>query len=100
MFRMSGTAFAGKEDEGGAGRLPECPHEFGRPPDVQYPMGGGGLQWRLVRPCEFVVGAVIIATGLAKTATFEVDIGESAPYEGMAKLHQYLTMISLAHDTI
>ena len=43
--------------------LPAIRHDANLPPNVQYPMGGGGLQWKLVRDCTFLVVAEVSAGG-------------------------------------
>ena len=42
---------------------PMIRHDANLPPNVQYPMGGGGLQWKLVRDREFLVVAEVSAGG-------------------------------------
>ncbi|MBU8546171.1 MULTISPECIES: hypothetical protein [Roseomonadaceae] len=59
-------------------------------PDVDYPMGGGGLQWTLIRPCRFLVAARVDENGIACTPRFSVFLGESASYDDRARLARYL----------
>jgi hypothetical protein len=60
------------------------------PPSQQYPMGGGGLQWTLVRPCRFLVAMSVDANGIARIPGYSTNLGESVPYEERAKLARYL----------
>lgn len=59
-------------------------------PDLQYPMGGGGLQWNLVRPCRFLIAVKVDPDGTATTPRFTTNLGPSAAYENRAKVAQYL----------
>jgi hypothetical protein len=71
--------------------LPATAHDPGMRPDIQYPMGGGGLQWKILPPGKrFVIAARIDAAGTATTPDFSVFIGKDAPYENRAKLMRYL----------
>ena len=48
--------------------LPAIRHDADLPPNIQYPMGGGGLQWKLVRDCTFLVVAEVSAGGATALA--------------------------------
>ncbi len=60
------------------------------PPSQQYPMGGGGLQWTLNWPCQFLVAMSVDANGIARIPGYSTNLGESVPYEERAKLARYL----------
>jgi hypothetical protein len=70
--------------------VPFTPHSEDMAPSRQYPMGGGGGQWTLKRPRLFLVAVQVDENAIARTPTFSVLLGESAPYEDRAKLHRYL----------
>ncbi len=79
----------------GANRIAKViPAEFHNPtlaPDVQYPMGGGGLQWKILRPGKnFLIATHVDALGIATTPSFSADIGPRAPYENREKVMRYL----------
>jgi hypothetical protein len=72
--------------------LPTVGHDETLSPAVQYPMGGGGLQWRLVRDVEFFVACYIDDRAKAQTPSFSVDLMEphgSRRYDNRAKLMNY-----------
>jgi hypothetical protein len=73
--------------------IPTTPHSSSMQPSDQYPMGGGGLQWTLLKPCKFFVAMTVDANGiaiLAATPPFSVFLGESARYEDRAKVAKFL----------
>lgn len=74
--------------------VPVTRHDPNLAPDLQYPMGGGGLQWKLVKPKEFLVAMEVTPAGEAKTPTFTVSLSNSLPaaerYDNRAKLARYL----------
>lgn len=70
--------------------LADTPHDELMSPAVQYPAGGGGLQWRLVRDKSFLVALHVDANGVATTPDFSASIADGAPYEGRHKIHQWL----------
>ena len=78
----------------GEGRLvkviPATPHSETMRPSDQYPMGGGGLQWTLIRPCRFLVAMTVDENGIARIPSFSAFLGESALYEDRAVLMRYL----------
>ncbi|WP_172330383.1 hypothetical protein [Mangrovicoccus sp. HB161399] len=51
-------------------------------------MGGGGLQWNLVRPCPFLLAVQVAPDGTARTPEFAVDL--SSGYDARAKLRRYM----------
>lgn len=62
----------------------------------QYPMGGGGLQWRIKQPGKvFFVAAIVDSSAVARTPDFSVSIAEGAPYENRAKLMRYLSEVTV-----
>jgi len=80
--------------ETGAGRLvkviPVTRHASGMAPDQQYPMGGGGLQWTLIRPRSFLVAMAVDENGVARIPGFSAFLGESARYDDRARLNSWL----------
>lgn len=70
--------------------IPVTPHSDTEAPNRQYPMGGGGGQWTLVKECEFLVAVKVDGNGIARTPGFSVFLGESANYEDRARLRKYL----------
>jgi len=61
------------------------------PPAIQYPMGGGGLQWKIKdkHPIQFLVAVHVTPNGDAVTPQFSVNVNNGG-YDARAKLHQYL----------
>lgn len=62
-------------------------------PNIQYPMGGGGLQWNLVAEKEFLVAMRVDASGLAVTPHMTAQLRAGLPadiYDNRAKLIRYL----------
>jgi hypothetical protein len=80
--------------EKGDGRIvkvvPAIRHSNTLAPSEQYPMGGGGLQWTLVRDCEFLVAMTVDRLRIARIPGFSTILGEFVPYEDRAKLARYL----------
>ena len=73
--------------------LPVTPHDGRLSPALQYPMGGGGLQWRLKTKVDFLVACFVDDKLVAETPLFTVDLAEphgSRRYENRAKLMNYL----------
>ncbi len=73
--------------------LPVVGHDAGMAPNAQYPMGGGGLQWRLVKPRNFLVACFVGPDLVAQTAGFSVNLAETHGaqlYENRAQLMRYL----------
>lgn len=74
--------------------VPVTGHDPNGVPANQYPMGGGSLQWRLLQPGkEFLVAAFVDAQAEAQTPDFKVSIAANAPYEGRARLRNYLANV-------
>lgn len=65
------------------------------PPAIEYPMGGGGLQWKIKRDYKirFLVAVHVAPNGDAVTPKFSVNLN-SGGYDARAKLHQYLISAS------
>jgi hypothetical protein len=73
--------------------IPAILHSETIKPSEQYPMGGGGLQWTLIRRCKFLVAMTVDGNGIAVVATtprFSVFLGASAAYEDRAKVARFL----------
>lgn len=74
--------------------LPDTRHNRSLTPAEQYPMGGGGLQWTLVREKPFFVAMHVAADGTAKTPDLTVSLSPDLPfselYENRAKINRYL----------
>jgi hypothetical protein len=70
------------------------PHRPDLAPDLQYPPGGGGLQWTLVRKKRFLVALAVRPDGEAVTPAFTVSLADGQPgvrlYENRARIAQYL----------
>jgi len=73
--------------------VPVTPHSDAVPPDRQYRMGGGGLQWRLVCPCRFLVAMTVDAGQIALIPGFAAYIGDGAPYDDRARIARYLDSV-------
>ena len=59
-------------------------------PSVEYPMGGGGLQWKLIRPKPFLAALMVDAQGMATAPTFTARVDDNAPYDNRAKVRNWL----------
>jgi hypothetical protein len=71
--------------------IPVTPHSDSMAPSDQYPMGGGGLQWTLIRPCNFLVAMSVDENGIARLADgFSGYLGESASYEVRHRIAHFL----------
>lgn len=69
--------------------IPDLPHDPTMPPDKQYPMGGGGLQWKLLPPgLPFLAAARIEGNGAAQIPGKTLDARNS--YDDRATLRRYL----------
>lgn len=77
--------------------LPVIRHAEGLPPNVQYPMGGGGLQWTLTKERKFFVAALVDEHGMGFWAGESAMIGLRSPnaamVEARTKLRRYLETI-------
>ncbi|WP_394887169.1 hypothetical protein ACG873_20595 [Mesorhizobium sp. AaZ16] len=73
---------------------PVTRHDANMPPDLQYPMGGGGLQWTLVKKKKFLVAMEVRPDGTAITPSFTVALSENQPaqqlYANRHKIAAYL----------
>ncbi len=80
--------------EKGEGRvvtvIPATRHSNTLAPGEQYPMGGGGLQWTLVRVCEFLVAMTVDQWEIARIPGFSTVLGEFVPYDDRARLARHL----------
>lgn len=72
--------------------LPTTGHDDAMAPSAQYPMGGGGLQWRLVRKCAFLVAAYVDADDTAFTRDDVISLKEGGAdaYDRRARLARFL----------
>lgn len=71
--------------------IPMASHDPRLTPDVQYPMGGGGLQWKILPPGKrFLVALYVDESGYGHTLHNSVDLKPGAPYENRARIMQYL----------
>jgi hypothetical protein len=73
--------------------IPNTPHSTEMGSDRQYPMGGGGLQWTLIRPCRFLVAMSVDENGIATIASApprSVFLGGSAQYDDRAVVARFL----------
>lgn len=69
--------------------VPLIPHTESIMPDEQYPMGGGGLQWKLKKPGMSFLAAVRVDTlGRAHTVGESYSVRDS--YDDRAALRQYM----------
>ncbi len=73
---------------------PVTPHDDDMKPSLQYPMGGGGLQWKLTVGRRFLIAATVDAAGIAHAPDFSVPIGPHARYEDRARLNKYLEQVA------
>ncbi|MES2710276.1 MAG: hypothetical protein V4653_01720 [Pseudomonadota bacterium] len=72
--------------------LPMTRHDDTLGPDLQYPPGGGGLQWTLVKECKFLV-ALDVRAGLAQAPGISWKIGPGSTYEDRHRINAYLERI-------
>jgi hypothetical protein len=57
--------------------IPVTRHDSGAAPDLQYPPGGGGLQWTLKNKKKFLIALQVDANGTATTPKFSVSLAET-----------------------
>ena len=74
---------------------PEIRHDDDLPPNVQYPMGGGALQWKLTARCAFLVVAYVFPGGTRALAadgkTYQVGAaGYQARLDARRDLRRYM----------
>jgi hypothetical protein len=71
--------------------IPVTGHSESMAPSDQYPMGGGGLQWTLIKPCDFLVAMSVDENGIASLADGSSGyLGESANYDVRHRIAHYL----------
>ncbi|MCV0397431.1 MAG: hypothetical protein K5872_16410 [Rhizobiaceae bacterium] len=73
--------------------LTELRHQASMTPDIQYPMGGGALQWKIVaRPGlppgakpgrKFIIALNVYPDGTADAGRFKVSLSDSQPYQAL-----------------
>jgi hypothetical protein len=92
--QLQQAALASARTSGGdriAKVVPAQSHNPAMAPNLQYPMGGGGLQWKIVPPGKrFLIALHVDAKGLATSPRFTADIGPGAPYDNRARVMSYL----------
>ena len=82
-----------KGDQRIAKVIPAAAHNPAMAPDLQYPPGAGGLQWKILRPGKkFLIALEVSPSGMATAPGFSVNIGPGAPYDNRAKVMNYLRM--------
>jgi hypothetical protein len=70
--------------------LPAIRHVKGMAPEIQYPMGGGGLQWKITPPgLTFLAAAEVRKDGTVAIPGRVLDL-TSGGYAARAALRQYL----------
>jgi hypothetical protein len=76
--------------------LPVTAHNTALAPDLQYPMGGGGLQWTIdrARKKNFLIALHVDAAGMADAGSFRVSLADNQPfqqiYNARAKVARHL----------
>ena len=76
--------------------LPVTPHDAQLAPSLQYPMGGGGLQWTIDRAHKknFLIALHVDPNGLADAGSFTVSLADNQPfqqlYDARARVARYL----------
>lgn len=73
--------------------VPVTDHDDDMAPSKQYPMGGGGLQWRLKNKKNFFVAMFVDKDGTATVPGFSVSFTKGIPhqiYDAKAKVVRYL----------
>jgi hypothetical protein len=63
--------------------LPATRHDPALAPNLQYPMGGGGLQWTIHKshPKNFLIALHVDPTGTADAGGFTVSLADTQPYQ-------------------
>lgn len=69
--------------------LPVIRNDKYAPPNVQYPMGGGALQWQLIREVPCLIAVSVSPDGIAATPDFTVDL-RNGGYEARQRLRSYM----------
>jgi hypothetical protein len=69
--------------------LPVKRHDPGLSPKQQYPMGGGGLQWKIdeAHKKRFLIALYVDPAGMADAGSFNVSLDN---YDARAKVARYL----------
>jgi hypothetical protein len=70
--------------------MPVTAHDPDMAPSAQYPMGGGGLQWTLVRPKRFLVAMTVDGFGVARIPGFCTLLHAHMPYDDRARLARHI----------
>lgn len=76
--------------------LPVTGHDPVMAPNLQYPMGGGGLQWTIdrARKKNFLVALHVDPAGMADAGTFQVSLWAGQPfqqlYDARARIARHL----------
>lgn len=92
--KLQAFGLSGVQDTGDARIVkvvPYAPHDPGMAPSEQYPMGGGGLQWRLIRPCRFLVAMTVDAQGIARIPGFSALLSETLAIDERARLARFIS---------
>lgn len=92
---MQRTALAGVQIIGAqriVKMIADTPHNPLLTPDIQYPAGGGGLQWKILdeRKKRFLAALHVDNAGMAKAPGFSISIATGAPYENRHQVHHWL----------
>jgi hypothetical protein len=72
--------------------LPVILHDPFMSPAEQYPMGGGGLQWTLVRPLDFLIAVQVFPDGTVRTTDFTLNLKQGG-YDTRAILRSYMEKV-------
>jgi hypothetical protein len=72
--------------------LPEIRDDPLMSPSEQYPMGGGGLQWTLVRPLDFLIAVQVYPDGTVRSKGFTLNL-KLGGYDARARLRRYLEQV-------
>jgi hypothetical protein len=76
--------------------LPVTAHNAALAPDLQYPTGGGGLQWTIDRAHKkrFLIALHVDPAGMADAGSFTVSLADNQPfhqlYDARAKVARHL----------
>jgi hypothetical protein len=74
--------------------VPVTGHVEGASPKEWYPMGGGGLQWRVTSAKMFVVAMFVNADQIAAIPGWSAYLGESAMYDHRARLNRHIETVT------
>jgi hypothetical protein len=80
--------------------IPETPHDLNAAPNVQYPKGGGGLQWTIkkIKPKKFLIALHVAPNGMATARDFSVSLAEPQPnghlIDNRVRISHYLATAS------